>query len=776
MPVAMTTKLADIRLNGVAVDQPFEWDFIRGGRPFVYRYKCKYGFAEEIISKAVKKRISAGGSGQMPSVDISYKGYVNYKEYKFEIKNLVVLNKDLDNIIDSTLILADIRYFFSFATIRGYYNMVRKINSYTIAKGINVAQDATEVEKLFMQGEFADRYRLNRYAYQEFSINGTQPWKSVELLDKFLSKYFGKYWGGFAKVSNGKLIKTKPDWSDVAPENKVYNGTNATTAIDELLKNSRSAGYVMPDGKFYVMDCAEDDVFQVMPVGYESLLLSPNKIHQKDNTNIRPVSYEVGSEPEYEFPLIYHFSGGKEIKYDDKFYKRIKDESEKKIEKGIRKLKKLKGLLGGFGVPTPDIPTGVFTPSKGGGKNSKSKVNINGNLLNVLKLPFAITVKGEKYEAETWISITELLDYFGFDWNYILSFWFNSKWSILFSKNYQRVMSANDPNFPFSNSPPLAIREYDNQFKMLVQAISQNYWRTFMIKEELRDKMIRWTPQRSAIAQRRTGHRIHSPVWCNYIDYESVRTFLKKGKSGNWERMAKNYNIEYNGMKLNAILQDDPSPFPLRMVDADAGVFSIDFSADKRGHHYNFEPGCHDPSKIPFGSPAHDMANITQIKKLKEFKLVVLVSVVWGNPVDDGAIGNESMYSLGMSGTLKGNAPVKKIFCNKELARFAWRKKFSDAKQIVQSKPINQSVLELYAASMVNEEEFQLQDWYVGTMEILGCYKNVFPFGNCEITVKLGDKPSTIFKQTVPERPTWYQEANYRDRRFLTGEGEVSLT
>jgi len=563
------TKLSNLTMNDVPLEATFEWNFTRGASPNVYRYKADYSCIEDIVEKAKQKRISIGDSGSMPTVDVKYSGFVNFKKYEYEIKNLLILNKDLNHIINSTLILADIRYFLSFLSIRGYYNMVRKINAYTIAKAINATQDATKAEKLVKKEEFEDRYRLNQYAYQQWSINGNSPWKSIELIEKIMIEYFGNYWGGFVTFKGGKVYKTTPDWSDVAPENKVYNGTNATTVINELLKESRSAAYVFPDGKFYVCDLSDDNIYERLPAGYEQLLFSSQKITQKDNSVIRPVYYEVQFEPEYEFPLIYHFTNGTQIDYKNESTKIISEQSNEYISKGIRK--SIRGLSNGLGT-TDSVENRVFTGKQ---KNyfSRTKVNIEGNLINVMKLPFALNYNGERYEAETWIDINYFLDWIGFPYEDILLFWYNAKWSIRFSRTYQRKMREVNPSFPFANSPTKAIREHDNRFKMLVQSISQSFWKTFMIVEELRDKIIRWTPHRAAIAQRRTGHRIHSPVWCNYIDYESIRTFLAKGKAGHWERMAINYNLDYKDMSFYEILQDDPTPFPIRLVDFDAGVF-----------------------------------------------------------------------------------------------------------------------------------------------------------------------------------------------------------
>jgi len=306
----------------------------------------------------------------------------------------------------------------------------------------------------------------------------------------------------------------------------------------------------------------------------------------------------------------------------------------------------------------------------------------------------------------------------------------------------------------------------ESVFQALVNGIEELFLTSFMIKPEIRAKMLSYNLQRAGIAQIISGKKVFSPAWLNWIDIKSSKAWIdKKLKKGTpWTTQA---NKNYQNMSLAAIMQTSPTSFIPMRHGGNVGIFKMSYATDARRYHYKCEPGS--LKKEPPEGLKDGMETVSQWEKADWFKLVVLVTVQWLNPVgrDFAKDGN---YILETGAVLGGNAPTIELYCNDMPARFTWRNTMSDPKDIVQSSPINKEQLKLYAAAHVNIKEFINADWYVGAQEFRGCDKTLKPFGNCELSVKFGKTISTGMRMSPPQPPSVYQAMSYDNRRWLAGE------
>jgi hypothetical protein len=760
----MPSKQRLYTMNNVDVTRNcnFFWKFKNGAYPNIYNIKLPYNMVDAIYAQAIlpKNRIVinrkyARGMDKtsLPGVTVKGQSTINFRDFNIEIKNLILLERQHNEKKNSTLTLADIRYFFGNMVVRGYFNMTLDINDYEVMKEVDESRDANDADEIKFEAEFKDRYLLPQKAYMLDTINQDtmKPWSALELIDIICKKEIPEFWGGFVKWDGKDMAKiTKPDWSDVGPNNQSYQGTPLTQCLENLLKLSRSSATVWVDGKFYVYDNSDDDIIarlKLLDFDYAELTIGQTKITKTDNSHRRSNLYRCEFDTEIETPFIFNF---------DKYTKTTDELESERLLSEFSQLVNRRGL----GEPSPSTAAASTNPGK---TFTDRKFIACGNLINVMQLPFGITINSKRYEAGTWVNIDEVFTHYGFSYEKVLHAFYEGMWRGYAANVYVKKKKT-DGEKTFSN--PETLMRLDSEFNAIINAIEQNLWSTFMINPTIRGKMLSYSFQRAGIAQIITGKRVFSPVWCKWIDFRSEKMWIDKvmAKGSPW--IVEN-NLEYDGKNIGEIMKTSPTSFIPNKTGGNVGVFSVSYSHDARRYHFMCEPGS--LKERPGNSLKHGVRNVSQFKKSEKFKLVVLGTVKWLMPqgVNFSKDGN---YILEQSGHLAGDSPPIEIYIPDMPARFTWRDDMSSPKDILTSSPINREQLKIYASAHVNIREFTNKDWYIGRQQFRGCSEKLKPFGNCEIAIKFGKTITTILEMNKPDIPTVYQAMDYNSRRWLAGE------
>lgn len=790
----------------------FYWAFLPGALP----YKCAFRIDVDAASAIFQK------SNNMPTT-LEYEYHSATDIWKGEIKNIFVLRKDDDGIYLNTLVLSDPRYLWEGRIVVGRFNWRYQLNRFMIASasgsGKAVANDPSAIpgqDEAINYGDGSDGARVfkDRFIIPKAGIlpptlyNGETKWTALQLAQVIASSLLGDLWGGFIEShvagGNGNIGSSSvANWSgaDVTPENILFDGVPVPVALTYLLHISRSQMAFFPDGKIYIYDMSDDDIaFYFDQAGLQGTSNSPfakwkqlidvddTLIHRKFAERERPSMYYVLFDREIETPFVYehgaHFSQFVSTRNDTSVLDTSPIPVGKKAEairKGIKARKKTESSAG-YGKKKKN--QAVITPSSTkkatdfptlGIKQIYKNMFTQGALVNVGITPFNFTQDGVTYYKGQYVPIEVLLKEVGLTTEFLLKHWYRDVWKYWFYYNlatgiFEKWLNEGRVN-DWTEAPTIDfIAQYNREANNLANEISRSFLQTFKIKENYREKIFAWSAKRAGVADRVTGYRVWSPVWVNYTEMPVIYAMMGKDKPDK----PKMINIDIAHQPIGTILNRAPTPFKIEVEDEALGVFHLSMVADFHNVYYGFEIGDFG-ADIPPTTPEYDFLNWFAVPKNPTIKVITLLTVKPITPnIPVGNIHeppNSLFYVVPVKPYNPGSAPPMEIYCRREVARFVWKSSYTDPDQILHNPPINKEILDLFAQSEVNIKEFELQDWHIGRIKLLGIHP-VRPFGNAAITYYFTSTvPYTLIDMTKPpEAPDLYTVLPKKHRQFLWGE------
>jgi hypothetical protein len=764
----------------------FAWVFKPGAYPYDLNIRMDAQSAYDIFTRSANK-----------PTEIKFEYDELTENWKGSIKNVFILQRYDDGVYLNTLKISDPRYLWVNRVVVGRFNWRYQINAFKVANDLSqdvdrqggvAGEDNLGIGKPGggdSSSVFGDRFVISRFAILPPTRNKSDnKWTAKELLEMICSELLGQYWGGFYSA---KTDKTNWAGLEVSPENILFDAVYAPEAVNYLLRISRSQMNYFPDGKIYIFEENDDDIehrFAKAGLGAikegvpgkwtEYVDLDDRFIFKKYGVRERPSIINVLFDKEIETPFEYKSlvsATGLESSNTSILDTAVTflHETKAKLNKemGIKKVKKSANEPVNIDSGKAGPKDVVFTGSKKGGEDMFE----TGSLINVGRWPFVKEAKadGKRYYTGQWVHIDILLEEIGMDREFILDHWYRDVWRTeAFVRIAQGIFQewqnlgiikdwtgAVDPRF---------LMQYDRVSNALVTEIQNSFLKTYQIHPAYREKLVSWTTHRAALADRVSGFRVWAPVFLNYCTMPTIYQFLGAGDE---PPEPTQINKDIYDKDIKDILNLSLCPFSIEILDQGLGVFRIQEVGDFHNVYYGFEIGTFDEEKgLPPTTPEVDYLNWFLVPKKKEIRFVTLLNIKYAIPND-----RRLMYEIKVKPYNQGLGPPHDIYCRREPARFVWRSNFDKPSDILTSKPINDGILNIFAQSEVNIKEFELQDWKIGTLKLVGLH-NVEPFGNAVITwhFESGMCSTIIDMMHPPKAPELYSALPRASRQFLWGE------
>ena len=733
----MQLKPPIIQINGIDVvlGASIVWNLVAGGNPNLTIISIDDESAKEIWNKGKKITISATYEiGDGDKIDT----------HTIELKRLILVERRYLNKLFTQLVIADARIMFLNQLITGCYNY--RLQDPTIQFKINPNA----------QGKlpFVDYWLFENQSYLDWSVKPDKsPWKAIEILDMILKTGLKRAFGGWIiNDSNGKEKVVSVDsvnWSDAAPDFLAFNALPVSEAINKLSALTRTAVCNHIDGKIYCHKLVDKD----KPKSPDMKAFVPNMewaetdtklIYKRYMARMMPAVWRVYFKKLIGVPLIFEYKPStgttaeivkEQCSINKKFSGGIDlsksctigtTEDIAIIPMKSDKIVATSGQKVVFGDDNEGIPDEIW------GYN---------NLINVAQCPYTmeITVEGDKkvlYPRGSWIPIQALMKETLIPESSLIKQWYENIW--------QTVFWANKVGRDGASLPSLV--KYDERTKAILQSVSRSWWRTFMIKPNLRRMFDNFIPNDVSMVDWVTSYLQPSPVWCNYIDSPTMQQ-IQDSSDPNSPEFAEMVNMreDIDQKTIEYILNSECSPFYVHTIDKALGIIEVSEMKDLHNVHYCFEPGTLE--KIPSSTPSMGHVNPSECPKKDYYKFVTVMSA---SPLIPNSLNRD--FCIKVNSHNAGSAPDGNIFCDMEVARYGWQEDLADVNNIL-DLPENLDVLQILASTEVTMQEYRYMPWWVGNMTFLGLHhKN--PIANTTISYQLAETYcSTSIMAEVPAPP-----------------------
>lgn len=290
-----------------------------------------------------------------------------------------------------------------------------------------------------------------------------------------------------------------------------------------------------------------------------------------------------------------------------------------------------------------------------------SKTALAFTLQNVVKLPENVTFEGKFYAAGTYVPLDDAIDMWIADEAPILSSNFEVSVAELRRDFFVgKVMTQFVSQLHSNDGSDKWIRRWT--------LLTNSYRKLFRIHPDWMDRIEAWQPSLSSVADPVTGHRVRSRVIMDYVFRPTVR-----GATGEKTRAEAENKGGLQVANWFADIKDvKDSPFWIKIINHDLGVFAIEEFHDMEGLEDWYYPGRVDD--IPSLNMSSD--ETWQFAKLAdEFKLDVVLSVILSEPSDASrflVLERETSMTNASGSKTKGNGIVQDVFVFDDHARYQW--------------------------------------------------------------------------------------------------------
>jgi len=738
----------EVTIKGIPVTlgAPIVWNLMGGGNPSIAIISIDDASASEIWDT----------SGPFKKIDIKAKyqigGNDDIDEVEFLFDNLYISERRYIDPYYTQFIVMDTRMKLLNQLVSGCYNyrLQDPAIQFIISPGA--------VGKL----PFEDYWFFQAQSYLNWSVKSDgSPYNAIEILDLFLREGLGADFGGWIGSTN--KVTAVGDWSDAAPDFLTFNEVPLAQAIDKLSALTRTAICNHLDGKIYAhklidkKDPKPPNLDEIIP-DIQWRADDSQLIYKRYMAQLCPAKWRCYFKKLIGVPLIYEYDPDLALYTPEEIIQDLY-----KIKKGTEGIPMSKPCVsvsaGKVGLlkaepssvtPSSEKRIGVVDVSE----NIPEEIWGQNNLINVAQTPYTMTLDVDGIERVfprgSWVPILVLMNQVGVDPNGLLNEWYESVWKTdYWSKNlvtdtFESLASA---------------RKYDERKKAILQSIDRSWWRTFMIKPNLRRMFTQFMPNDVAMVDWTTNYLQPSPIWCNYIDSPTMQQLADANAQGEEVNLAmSNVNEEIHDKTIEEILNMAPTPFYIKTIDAGLGIIEASEMKDYHNVHYCFEPGTLDT--IPSTSPELGYVNLTECKKVPEFKFATVMSA---NPLIPNSI--DRNFCISINSENKGANIDGDVYCDMEVARYGWQEEQKSPSgeplegtgtpdvNAILDKPINLDQLEILAQTEVAIQEYRYMPWYVGEMTFNGLHP-INPVSNLTITYQISDTYcSTKITASVPAPP-----------------------
>lgn len=275
-----------------------------------------------------------------------------------------------------------------------------------------------------------------------------------------------------------------------------------------------------------------------------------------------------------------------------------------------------------------------------------------------------------------------------------------------------------------------------------LNAIMSNYRVTFQIEKTWRDRLAWIRPHLVSIVNPSRSTLADSPVFCDYATWLTWRSSYAEAARGNKATFQGFVENHYAAGSEDASVLDATvgslkrAPALVRIVDADAGVFSLVFKTDATGEQEMVAPSAIDPDSIPSSDPT-ERRIFTQWAAFKEsHEISIIVTVGMGSPNDNRALHTvevdpsdpEIARRIGRTSVGECRGPVKMLRVDSSqgiAARFAWLDSNERSiRALFRGKPLGAGEAELVPA-LINGDDLKAVAQAVVTADLAGLLDHV---------------------------------------------------
>ncbi|RME87036.1 MAG: hypothetical protein D6785_02505 [Planctomycetota bacterium] len=449
------------------------------------------------------------------------------------------------------------------------------------------------------------------------------------------------------------------------PENLTFDMEPVDSALNTVLKMAHGTLYQNPDGKIVLISLNEPDDKMIEFVGQFDFLDGVDLPFKQDLSRVRPGKIRVGFEKQYEILFKY---------------------SEDPLALGR--------------------PRTVL-------RNSSPPLQLE----NILQLPDTFISGGKKYYKGSWIPVFEALNL----WNNDKSNPPPSGKPLTKSELLRRWLSENYLEFVYASYSLKGIPRQDEIWANRIAALRHHFRKTFRVNQFWAQRVKEFKAERATLLDPITGRREPSPVFMNYTQIATFRKLLKS-KNPNAHiaaQIIKKYPKD--GKFENAI----PCPAVVNMLDANLGIFSVDFLEDPAYFVMKFIPGEVDPIPKVAAGMSQDLTLWGRVSLKSDFRLAVILSVIFAIP---NSKKNKLFFDFKLD---NGNDKIEtEIYSTQDNARYRFGNNMSvefqeDGDVIVRGAKLdNEEVIKAIADAEKKQVEFSWIDRIeTGTFTAIG-YKS----------------------------------------------------